>query len=97
VEHDAASDQAGDLLERHARPSLLDQDAVLLVAQRRLVVERRQELAFVVVRARDAAADRSAVHVDIQDREEDRNLGGAGTQRVRLRRVARNHDPSVGR
>jgi hypothetical protein len=75
VEHDAAGDQAGDLLEDYGLPFAFHGDDGLFVFIGGVRSHGVQELALLVANIADNAGNWRAVDVHIEDVEEDADAG----------------------
>src|SRR6266852_3206334 len=75
VEYDAARDQSGDLLKGHTGTIAVDGDRVLFILRRGFLFTGHQELSLLVADLRDFAGDGRAVHVDVEDIQEDADAG----------------------
>src|SRR5208337_3283166 len=71
IENDTAGDEAGDLLEDYGTARAFHGDDVLLVLLRRIRSHSVEELAALIAHVADHAGNRRAVHVHIEDAEED--------------------------
>src|SRR5450755_2230726 len=71
VENDAARDQAGNLLKYYGTAFAFDSNDVLFILLRRMRAHGVEELAALIAHVADHAGDRRAVHVHIEDAEED--------------------------
>ena len=91
VAHNPPRNQAGNLLKHHARAVAFHLHRVLLVCDGSQFLARHQEPAFLILHARDGAADGRAIHVHVEDvqKNTDALLGDA------LR--AHRHDLAIGR
>ena len=84
VEDNAARDQAGNLFEDHGRAVALDGDDVLLVLGGTLLAAGHVETAAMVLHLADGARYRRAVHVHVENIQEDAdaaNVGALGLHR----------------
>src|SRR5215203_7254373 len=84
--HDTARENADNLPEYDGQAAMIDPDFAALVGGRRVMMIRRQELAFAKVDFRDPARYGRAVHMHIHGREKDADLlpvAGWGCTRVR--------------
>ena len=97
---DPSRDEAGDLDDAEATRGRIDDDAVALVVLARLVEVGVEEQTGMIDDLRDAALDRRAVHVAIEDRHEDRHPLHRRHAEAELRRrrgEAGGTDDAVGR
>src|SRR6185437_10651056 len=101
IADDTAGDQAGDLHDRDIARVVdwRDADRHALVVLACLVEAGIDEFAFAIAQLGDAAADRDAVDVDVEDIEEDadaRHRGGAHIELGRRHRWGDREDAAIG-